>query len=111
MREPDTGYLLENSVFMELSRRDALVTYLNTASGYEVDFVAEFPNGAVQVIQVSADISDPATRERECRALSEAGLPFPDAHFLLINVSEETTIHFDNITVQVIPAWKWLLDK
>jgi len=111
MREPDTGHLLENCVFMELCRRNAQVTYLNTASGYEVDFVAEFPDGAVQVIQVSADISNPATRERECRALAEVGLDFSDAQHLLVNVSEEATVHLDNITVDVIPAWKWLLDK
>ncbi|MCK4786797.1 MAG: ATP-binding protein [Desulfobacteraceae bacterium] len=111
MREPNIGHLLENCVFMELCRRNTQVTYLNTLSGYEVDFVAEYPNGSVQVIQVSADISDPTTRERECRALYEASSNLAGAHFLLINVSEESAIDMGDVTIRIIPAWKWLLDK
>jgi predicted AAA+ superfamily ATPase len=109
MREPDIGHLLENCVFMELCRRQAQTAYLNTTSGYEVDFVAGSPNGTVEAIQVSADISDPITRERECRALYEAGSAMPDAHLLLINISEESTIKTESGTIRIIPAWKWLL--
>ncbi len=43
-REPEVGHLLENCIFMELCRRDARVTYFTTQSGYEVDFVAEYPD-------------------------------------------------------------------
>ncbi|OEU48654.1 MAG: hypothetical protein BA861_08275 [Desulfobacterales bacterium S3730MH5] len=109
MREPDIGHLLENCVFMELCRRHARITYLNTRSGYEVDFVAEGQDGTVEAIQVSADISDPVTRERECRALYEAGSAIPDAHLLLINISEESTIETETGTIRIMPAWKWLL--
>ena len=63
----------------------------------------------IQAIQVSADISDPITRERECRALYEAGSAMPDAHLLLINISEESTIKTESGTIHIIPAWKWLL--
>ena len=111
MREPEIGHLLENCIFMELCRRSARVTYLNTPSGFEVDFVAEYPDGSLQVIQVSADISDSLTREREWRALRDASSVLPDAHFILINLVEEAEINLDNITVSIIPAWKWLLNK
>jgi predicted AAA+ superfamily ATPase len=109
MGEPDIGHLLENCVFMELCRQHTRVTYLNTASGYEVDFVAEGQDGTIEAIQVSADISDPTTRERECRALIEAGSAMSDAHLVLINVSEESTIEREGCTIHIMPAWKWLL--
>ena len=109
MREPDIGHLLENCVFMELCRRHAQTAYLNTPSGYEVDFVAVSLNGTVEAIQVSTDISEPVTRKRECRALYEAGSAMPDAHLLLINISEESTIKTETGAIRVVPAWKWLL--
>jgi len=34
-----------------------------------------------------------------------------DAEFLLINLSEEDVITINGISVKLIPAWKWLLDK
>jgi len=63
-----------------------------------------------QVIQVAADVSNPATREREYRALYKASSALPDADFQLINVSEEAAIEMDVATIRIIPVWKWLLD-
>ena len=110
-REHEIGHLLENCIFVELCRRNARVTYLNTAAGFEVDFMAEYPDRSVHVIQVSADLSNPSTREREYRALREAATVIPDACFFLINLSEEADIDLGNFTVSIIPAWKWLLNQ
>ena len=109
-REPDMGHLLENCVFMELCRRGARVSYMLISSGYEVDFFAQYPDGTRQVIQVAADVSNPATREREYRALYEPISALPDADFQLINVSEEAAVEMDGAAIRLIPAWKWLLD-
>ena len=73
----DALFVLENCILVELYRRHARVTYLTTESGFEVDFVAQYPDGSVEVIQVSADLSDPETREREYRALSDTGSAWP----------------------------------
>ncbi len=108
-REPGIGHLLENCIFMELRRRNANISYLKTASGYETDFAADYPDGSVSAIQVSADISDPATLAREGRALFEAGPMLPGASLVLINLSEEDEIEYNGATISVIPAWKWLL--
>jgi len=110
-RDQDLGHLLENCIFMELSRRNAQVAYLMTPSGFEVDFLVEYPDGTRQAIQVAADVSDSITLNRECRALLEASCIAPDADFLLINLSEETTIDMNGVSIRMIPAWKWLLDK
>jgi len=110
-QDHDLGHFLENSVFMELRRRYAKVTYGMTPSGFEVDFLVEYPDGAPQAIQVAADVSDPITRERECRALAEASAILPDAELLLINLSEEETVEKNGVIMELVPAWKWLLDK
>ncbi len=33
----------------------------------------------------------------------------PDAHLVLINVSEKSTIEREGRTIHIMPAWKWLL--
>ena len=48
------------------------IFYYQTKSGYEVDFVTQSQDGKMELIQVVWDMSDPATRAREERALKEA---------------------------------------
>ena len=110
-KELETDHLLGNCVFMELQRRKADIEYLKTVSGYEIDFFVKQFNKTEQIIQVSADISNPDTLKREIRALKEAGKTHPDSELFLINISEEYTIDVKNQTINIIPAWKWLLDK
>jgi len=111
MPEPEIGHLLENCILLELHRRAARVTYLITDSGFEVDFVAQYPDGSVEVIQVSSDLSDPLTRQREYRALSDISSTWPNAHFLIINLSDEDTVNLEDLTIRITPAWKWLLES
>ena len=109
-QEPDSGKLLENNVFVELKRRQAEISYMRTSSGYEVDFIARYPDGRVQAIQVSADVSNPQTLERECRSLREICSLLPEAELILVNLSEESEIKVINKRyIVVLPAWKWML--
>lgn len=85
-RRANAGAALETAVLLELERRGAQVGYVRTASGYEVDFHADFPDGTLQVIQVCADLSQPETLEREIRALVEASSEYPSAIPLLISL-------------------------
>jgi predicted AAA+ superfamily ATPase len=68
----NTGHALETCVMLELERRGAEISYVRSQSGFEVDFLAAFPDGRRELIQVSSDLFDPATVERETRALEEA---------------------------------------
>lgn len=78
------GQALETCVLLELERRGAEVGYVQTASGWEVDFLARYPDGDQELIQVCASLDDPGTAARELRALVEAAREFPQAHPLLI---------------------------
>jgi predicted AAA+ superfamily ATPase len=80
---------------------------VKTEGGLEVDFHAWFPGRGEELIQVCADPSVEPTREREVRALAEAGREHPRARRRLL---VRTVDHvFDVPGVEVEPAWKWLL--
>ena len=66
---PNTGRLLENLVFLALRRRTREIYYYAAAGGNEVDFY--LPESRA-LIQVSQSLAQPATREREVRALTDA---------------------------------------
>ncbi len=78
------GHALETAVLLELERRGAEVGYLRLPNLSEVDFHAQFADGKVMLIQVSADISEPEVYEREVRSLMEAKPLFPEAHCQMI---------------------------
>jgi hypothetical protein len=102
------GHALETCMMLELDRRGAEVGYVHTAGGYEVDFLARYPSGKEELIQVCASLDGPATREREIRALLEAARQHPRASLHLISLDIPATFEIPrNITVHA--AWDWLL--
>ena len=78
------GHALETAVLLELERRGCVTDYVRTQAGYEVDFFARHPEGDATLIQVCTDVSDPATYEREVRALAAAAAEYPGALPLLL---------------------------
>jgi hypothetical protein len=105
---PNIGHALETAVRAELERRGARVSYVRTRDGYEVDFFARDPAGGASLIQVCADLGDPATREREMRALLAAAGEHPRAGLELIALSLEGTGEAPKPVV-VHQATEWFL--
>lgn len=83
---PNLGAALETAILVELERRGCEVAYVRTREGFEVDFLAQSPEGEWLLLQVCADLSDAATREREVRALLSAAADYPHATPLLISL-------------------------
>lgn len=106
----NTGHALESSVFTELQRRRAEIAYVKTASGFEVDFLARYPDGTEELIQVCASIDDPDTRSREIRAIQEAALEHPRAGQTILTL--ESRLPFPSVPapINVMPAWRWMFD-
>lgn len=75
----NVGHALESAALLEFERCGAEVGYVRTPGGFEVDLPARLPDGGQHLIQVCADLSTPATREREFRALLDAREEFPHA--------------------------------
>ena len=66
------GKFLENQVYLDLRRQGKKIFYYRTSDGYEVDFVTQDQHGKHEIIQVVWDADDPATLQREERALHQA---------------------------------------
>ncbi len=102
------GHALETSVLLELERRGAELAYVRTASGFEVDFLARYPDGQEALIQVCADLDVPVTRDREIRALLEAKREHRRATPHLISLAPELPAGLPSGII-VHAASDWLL--
>lgn len=103
------GHALETCVLLELERRGAQAGYVLTPAGREVDFLARTPAGAEELIQVCASLDDPATLERETRALVEAAAIYPRAVCKLITIDIPATPNIPT-GIALYRAVDWLLE-
>ena len=108
------GHALETVVLLELERRGGEVGYVRTASGCEVDFLSTAPDGKRTFIQVCADLSEPAVREREFRALTEVLTKGRKAPALLLALTTTDALAAQAQApagLRVHAAWEWLLKR
>lgn len=105
------GHVLETAVMLELERRGAEITYVRTAEGFEVDFLARLPGGGAELIQVAADATAPETAERELRALEAVGRQYPKAARRLLTLTRDGLPDAVPAGILAQPAYEWLLAK
>lgn len=103
------GHALETVVQIELERRGFATTYVRSAGGYEVDFLARHPDGRTELIQVCAEVAHGATLVRELRALEEAGQAHPRAVRRLLTATRDALPTDLPRRVTAMPAYEWLL--
>lgn len=105
----NVGHALETVVLLELERRRAAVRYVRTREGHEVDFLARYPGGETELIQVTADAASGSTAEREIGALHEAGRSFPGATRRLLTLTADGLPAELPVGVHGQPVYEWLL--
>ena len=99
--------LLENMVAIALKKKyKDEVFYYNR--NVEVDFYVPTEKSG---IQASYSIADFDTREREVNALLKLHSAFGLDNLQIITYNEEETIETDGVTINVVPIWKWLIEK
>lgn len=97
--------LLENRVAIELKKIYGKEVYFYNKS-VEVDFYVPQHNW---LIQASYSIRDEETYEREVSALLKVCKHVKAKRLTIITYNEEQNIQHNDITIEVIPLWKWLL--
>lgn len=108
-RKQNLGHALEVAVHNELTRRGAETAYFKTAEGYEVDFLSRNADGSQWLIQVAAEIDDPSTCERECRALQAAASSHSVDRQIILTAESRLPPPSVPTPIEVLPAWQWML--
>jgi len=97
----DRGHLLENTVYLELRRRNSEV-YVGKVQDKEVDFVAIDKNGYVSYYQVAYSVTDALTLERELAPL----LAIRDSNpKYLLSADRDTNPVYDGIRKLNVVDW------
>jgi hypothetical protein len=108
----DNGKLLENAVLLHLNRRlqpfDKITYYSGTK---ECDFVIQHEQQVKALYQVCWDIQDTITRQREIDGIIEASKMTKCDNLFIITHDNEDIIIQDGKTINIIPAWKWMLNN
>lgn len=87
----NTGRLFENVVFNKLSQMHETMYYYRDDNSNEVDFVVLENGKTIALYQVSADISDEETRNREIKSLLKAGTDLHCSRLYLISLDRDET--------------------
>jgi len=108
------GAQLENAVYLELRHRlgrlaDGAVTWVKTSSGKEVDFAVDDPvqGGPPALVQVCERFDEPATRQREINALTEAMSECGAGSATIVTLAQDESIETDSGLIQIVPAREW----
>jgi len=100
--------LLENLVAVALMQRygksDSVFYY---GRGIEVDFYVPEQSLAIQVCYSLT--KDPETANREISALVSINKRIPCKRNIIITYDEQDTTQKNGISIEVIPAWRWLI--
>ncbi len=104
----DFGKLLENLVFNYLNRNYDRIFYYKTLNNLEVDFLVT-NNNQIELFQVSYDISDNLTHEREIKALIKAMHELKLFNATLITYNEKEIFELGDLKIYIKPFWEWVL--
>ncbi len=113
---PDLGRLVENLVAVALHKRAldgaCQVFYWKDARQREVDFVVKEGLRVTQLIQVCWDMTAPGTRQREIRALLQAGRDLSCDRLLVLtadtDAEEDVEWYGTQGRIRLRPVWRWL---
>lgn len=98
--------LLENLVAINLWNRFKEGLYYLKSQNLDADFFVEETGEVIQVAYSLSKISD----DRETKSLVKAAKTLKEAkRFIIITYDEEKEFTIDDIKIEVIPVWKWLI--
>jgi len=106
----NSGHLLENVVFTALRGITSDIFYFKSQKGREVDFIARMPDRSRMLIQVCESMADQKTRKREIAALVDAMTELNLTTAVIVTRNEEEQIKVESGMIDILPAWRFLLN-
>lgn len=101
----DLGRLLENIVFLEFEREGCEFFYFEGKG--ECDFLLKCDN-KLNPVQVCFELTD-KNREREINGILEVARLINAKEGKIITFDKEEEIAIGNVSIKIVPAWKWRL--
>ena len=112
--ENQRGRTLENIVFLQLRNKRRELDYeifFYKDRRHEIDFVCARGGRIVKLVQVSYEMSNEKTRERELSALFDLGKEFKCDDLLLVTDHDNETVERDGHKVRIVDVVTWLLES
>lgn len=103
----DKSRLLETTVALELIKAGKQLAYQK--NGSECDFILIEKGKVISAIQVTVDLTDLKTREREIKGLAQACLKFSLKNGVILTFDHSEEIEFEGIKILMIPVWQYFM--
>jgi predicted AAA+ superfamily ATPase len=104
------GKFLENLVFLELRRKFPEIYYYKTSNNLEVDFLVKSGRKDVALIQVSDNLDNEKTRQREINSLSRTMTELKLKKGLILTEDTDEEVKTNGKVILVQSIYKWLLE-
>lgn len=104
------GRILENIVFLDLRRSCPSIFHYRTPAGEEVDFLVRDRN-VLSLVQVCYDLYNLDVFTREKKALIAGMRELGLKRGTMVTMSEKRKMNEGGYTIEIVPAWEWLLTE
>ena len=101
----NNGRLMETTVALELLKQDNEIGYQQ--NGSECDLVVTEKGNITEANQVSVDLSENRTREREVRGLVKTCQIFALNEGTILTLDQTEELERDGVRVRILPAWQY----
>jgi len=105
------GKFLENLVFLDLRRKFQEIYYYKTTNNLEVDFLIKSGRNNLKLVQVTDNLDNEKTRQRELSALIKAMDELKLKTALILTEDTEEKIRLKGKVIMVQPIYKWLTQE
>ncbi|MBI4448642.1 ATP-binding protein [Candidatus Woesearchaeota archaeon] len=108
----DKGRNFENTVFLHLKRillPNHELNYWKNKEGQEVDFIIRQGKKIEAIYQVTYDLDNESTKNREVGGLVACAHEFNQKHGMIITKDVEKNETIKGVTIRFMPLWKFLL--
>lgn len=105
----DKGRLLETTAALELLKQGNQIAYHQNSS--ECDFVVTDRGNVIAATQVTIDISDNKTKEREIKGLVQSCQFFGLHEGVILTFDHTEELEREGVRVRILPAWQYFYSE